>query len=227
ALRAQLKLGLPMGGSILIGASGLSMMALFIARLGTVPVAGHQIASNLSALLFMMPLALANATSTLVAQRIGARDVRHAQRLGWHGLQLALAVALAMGGAVFLAREGLARLYTRDAAVVAAALPLLAWVALFHVADAAQAVLSFVLRAWHVATLPMFIFAASQWGVGLGGGTLLAFAVLPGVPAALHGAIGYWVAVTTGLLLSATSLRLLLVVVLRRQRATAALSAAA
>jgi MATE family multidrug resistance protein len=227
ALRAQLRLGLPMGGSILIGASGLSLMALFIARLGTVPVAGHQIAANLSALLFMMPLALANATSTLVAQRIGARELHHAHRLGWHGLQLALMVALAMGGAVFLARAGLAKLYTREPAVVAAALPLLAWVALFHVADAAQAVLSFVLRAWHVATLPMFVFAASQWGVGLGGGTVLAFGGAVGVPAALQGAIGYWVAVTAGLVLSSGLLGLLLARTLRQQRAGAAVSVAA
>ncbi|MCK7493962.1 MAG: MATE family efflux transporter [Comamonadaceae bacterium] len=37
-------------------------MAIFIARLGTTPVAGHQIAANLVSLLFMMPLALGSAT---------------------------------------------------------------------------------------------------------------------------------------------------------------------
>ena len=81
ALRKQLQLGIPMGLSILIEVTGFSFMALFIARLGTTPVAGHQIAANLVALLFMMPLAMANATSTLVAQRIGAGDVLDARRL--------------------------------------------------------------------------------------------------------------------------------------------------
>ena len=36
-------------------------MAIFISRLGTTPVAGHQIAVNLVSLMFMMPLAIANA----------------------------------------------------------------------------------------------------------------------------------------------------------------------
>ena len=36
--------------------------------------------------------------------------------------------------------------------IVAAALPLLAWVALFHVADAAQTIAAFVLRAYRIAT---------------------------------------------------------------------------
>ena len=62
-------------------------MAFFIARLGATPVAGHQIAVNIVSMLFMMPLALANATATLVAQRIGAGDPRDARRIGWHGLQ--------------------------------------------------------------------------------------------------------------------------------------------
>ena len=72
-------------------------------------------------------------------------------------------------------RHSVLRLYTDDAAVIAAALPLLAWVALFHTADAAQCVAAFVLRAYRIATLPMLIFAVSLWGVGLGGGYVLAF----------------------------------------------------
>ena len=49
--------------TILIEVTGFAFMAIFIARLGATPVAGHQIAANLVSLMFMMPLALANATS--------------------------------------------------------------------------------------------------------------------------------------------------------------------
>jgi len=109
------------------------------------------------------------------------------------------------------------QLYTHDAAVVAAALPLLAWVALFHTADAAQAVASFVLRAYRIATLPMIIFAVSLWGVGLGGGYVLAFDLTGLTPPALRGARGFWVASTAGLVLAALGLSGLLLLVLRRQ----------
>ena len=138
SLKALLKLGVPMGLAILVEVTGFSFMAIFIARLGETAVAGHQIAVNLVSLLFMLPLGLSNATSTLVAQRIGAADLADARRLGWHGLQLTLGLALLVGSAVYLMRQGVVGLYTGNASVVAAALPLLAWVALFHAADAVQ-----------------------------------------------------------------------------------------
>ncbi len=224
ALRAQLALGVPMGLSILIEVSGFSLMVVFIARMGTHAVAGHQIAANLVSLLFMLPMALASATSTLVAQRVGARDQPDAQRLAQHGIALGLGVACAAGGLIYLGREGVVRLYTQEAAVVAATLPLLAWVTLFHIADAAQTLGSFVLRAYRVATLPMIIFAASLWGVGLGGGYVVAFDVTGRTPPALRGAPGYWAASSAGLVLAGALLLALVWRVMRRQQQPAAAS---
>jgi len=63
-----LKLGLPIGLSYLIEVTSFAFMALFIAKLGTVPLAGHQIVANLGTVLYMLPLSLSIATSTLVAQ---------------------------------------------------------------------------------------------------------------------------------------------------------------
>lgn len=218
ALRAQLRLGIPMGLTILIEVTGFTFMAIFISRLGTSAVAGHQIAANLVALMFMMPLSLGNATGALVAQRIGAEDLADARRIGWHGVFIGSAVAGAMGTLVFFGREGVLGLYTSDASVIAAALPLLAWVAVFHLADAMQGMVAFVLRAWRIVTVPVVIFVVALWGVGLGGGYQLAFDPLGVVPAALHGARGFWVASTAGLIVAAMSLGALLVTVLRQQQ---------
>ena len=87
--------------------------------------------------------------------------------------------------------------------MAAVALPLMAWMALFHVLDAAQTMAAFVLRSWHVASAPMFIFAAALGGVGLGGGYVLAFNVLGNTPTWLQGAPGYWAAGSAGLALAA------------------------
>jgi MATE family multidrug resistance protein len=225
SMRALLKLGIPMGLGIGVEVTGFAFMAIFISRLGETAVAGHQIAANLVSLLFMMPLGLSNATSTLVAQRIGAGDISDARRLGWHGLQFTLGVSLLVGGSVFFGREGVVRLYTDNPAVVAAALPLLAWVALFHAADAVQTLAAFVLRAWRIATLPTVIYVLALWGVGLGGGYALAFNLGGAVPVAWHGARGYWIASTAGLTVAAVALAGLLAWVLaqkRRQRAAPA-----
>jgi MATE family multidrug resistance protein len=218
AVAAQLRLGVPMGLGIVIEVTGFTFMAFFIARLGTSAVAGHQIAANLAALLFMMPLAIGNATSTLVAQAIGGREFGDARRLGWHGLALGTGLATLMGGAVFLLRVPVVGLYTADPAVQATALALVAWLAWFHVGDAAQCVAAAALRAWRVATVPVVIYALAIWGVGLGGGYLLAFDVLAIAPPALRGAPGFWVAGAASLALTAVALGAFLAWMLRRHR---------
>jgi MATE family multidrug resistance protein len=218
ALAAQVKLGVPMGGSILIEVTGFASMAFFISRFGATPVAGHQVAANLVSLLFMVPMALGNATSTLAAQSVGAGALADARRVAWHGIELAALVALGVGSVVFFGREGVVRLYTHDEVIVAAALPLLAWVALFHFVDAMQIVAALTLRAWRIATVPLLIYATSIWGLGVGGGYAVAFN-LPGfVPPWLHGARGFWVMSTLGLGAAALGLVLFLAWVLRRQR---------
>lgn len=217
-LGAHLRLGVPMGASILIEVSGFAFMALFISRLGTTPVAGHQLAVNLVSVLFMVPLAIGNAAGTLVAQRIGAQDSRDARQLGWHGLLIGCLLAAVMGGAVYAAREPVLGLYTRDPLVLAAALPLVAWVALFHVADAAQTVAAFVLRAYRIAVVPVVIYVAALWGVGLGGGYVLAFNPTGQVPQTLQGARGFWFASTAGLVLAGVALSAFMLWMMRRER---------
>ena len=66
-LWALIRLGVPMGFTYLIEITSFTLMAIFIARLGTVVLAGHQIAANLGAVAYMVPLSLSIATSTLAA----------------------------------------------------------------------------------------------------------------------------------------------------------------
>ena len=206
ALAGLLRLGVPIGLAILVEVTGFAAMALFISRLGTLPVAGHQIAANLVSLMFMVPLALANAGSTLVAQRVGAGDRADAQRLGWHTLQFSLLLATLLGVAVHLGRDLIVAVYTADAAVAAAALPLLTWVVVFHVADAGQTVGAFVLRAWRITTVPMLIYVGALGLLGLGGGYVVAFNLSGATPPELQGSRGFWAASTTGLVLAALAM---------------------
>ena len=226
SLIGLVKLGVPMGLSIAIEVTGFTFMAFFISRIGATPVAGHQIAVNMVSLMFMMPLAIANASSTLVAQRVGADDWVDARRLGWHGLEIGVAIAALMGGTVYLLREPILGLYTHDPVIIGAAFPLLAWVAVFHVADAAQTVAAFVLRAYRHATAPLVIYALAIWGVGLGGGYALAFSGSGWVPEALRGALGFWSAATVGLIFAGTGMSLFLLWMLRQQRRSLTLAQA-
>jgi MATE family multidrug resistance protein len=210
AQRELLRLGLPMGAAYLIEVSGFTFMALFIARLGAVPVAGHQIAANLSTVLFMTPLALGQAASTLVAQSVGAGHRAQARQLGWHGIVLATILAVLMALLLWVLREPLLRAYSSDPVIVQAAFSLLALSLTYHVLDSCQTVAAFTLRAYKVATLPMLIYALCVWGVGLGVGYALAFNLSAHVPLGLQGAAGFWAANIVGLTLASLLLCLTL-----------------
>jgi MATE family multidrug resistance protein len=218
SLAALLRLGVPMGLSILIEVTGFSFMAFFVSRIGATVVAGHQIAANMVSMMFMLPLAIANASSVLVAQRLGAGDPADARRIGWAGLEVGVLIAGAFGSAVYLLRETIVGLYTSDAVIVAAALPLLAWVALFHVADAAQTISAFVLRAYRIATVPLVVYVVAVWGIGLGGGYVAAFDLAGVSPPWMHGVRGFWSMATLGLTTAALGMAGFLACKLHRER---------
>ncbi len=215
---ALLRHGVPMGATVLVEVTGFAFMAFFMARLGTATVAGHQIVANLCGLLFMSSLALANATTTLVAQRLGARDQADAVRLGWHGGAIACLLALGLGLLATALSQPITRLYTGDAQVAAAALPLMVWVAAFHLGDAAQTVANLVLRAWHVTTWPLVLYVVSLWGLGLGGGYLLAQGLWAGQPDWLSGASAYRAASTVSLWVVSVALWALVAWVVRNKQ---------
>jgi MATE family multidrug resistance protein len=196
ALRELLALGLPMGATFMVDVTAFTFMALFIARLGPETSAAHQIAANVAVFTFMVPLALGNATGVLVGQALGAGESRRARHAGLLGLGVACGIAALTGLAIWLGTGPLARAYTPDPVVAAAAAGLLAVVAVYHVADAAQAVMAQVLRGYKRATAPMVIYAVSLWGVGLGGGYLLGLTDAFG-PA--RGAAGFWWAAVASL----------------------------
>ncbi|AGW91120.1 MULTISPECIES: MATE family efflux transporter [Cupriavidus] len=193
-LRALLRLGVPMGLTYLIEITSFTLMSIFITRLGTVTLAGHQIIANLGAVAYMLPLSLAIATSTLVAQHIGARDLAGASRLAWRGIRLAAGLAMLTGALLWLLREPVLHAYASDPAVVAAALPLVLFVAFYQAFDAVQVMTAFILRAYKIALIPTLIYAGSLWGIGLGGGYMLGFGLIDGLPAFTRGAAGFWLA---------------------------------
>lgn len=192
AQRPLLALGVPMGLSYLIEVTAFTFMALFIARLGELALGGHQITANFATVLYMLPLSIASATGTLVAQAIGARRLDDARRIGNDGIRLAAAASVTIGILVWLTRESIIRAYTPNPAIIAAALPLFAFISFYQLFDSIQVTAAFVLRAYKVAIVPTIIYALALWGVGLGGGYALGFNLSGMTPMALRGAAGFW-----------------------------------
>ena len=221
AQRALLKLGIPMGLSYLIEVTAYTFMALFIARIGTTAVASHQVTANFGTVLYMLPLSIANATGTLVAQALGAKQLDEARRIGHAGIRLAALASVTVGVMVWLFRDLIIRAYTPDEAVIAAAMPLFLFIAFYQLFDSVQVTTAFVLRAYKVAFVPTLIYAVALWGIGLCGGYLMGLDPLGIAPEAVHGARGFWLGNSASLALVAVGLLWYLRRVERRAMAAA------
>jgi MATE family multidrug resistance protein len=191
AIREFLKLGIPIGLTFIADVTAFTFMALFIARLGPVFSGAHQIAANLAALAFMIPLSLGNATSVLVGQALGGEQPQRARRICWEATRLGMSIALAVCVIFWLGAPYIAAFYTIDVQVQAVAIPLIVMVGIYHVGDALQAITVNALRGYKNSVVPMVIYTVTLWVPGLGGGILLGLTNTLG-PA--QGAAGFWLA---------------------------------
>lgn len=199
-LRELFHLGIPMSLSYTLEATSFTVITLLAARLGTTVMGGHQVVANLAAVCFMIPLSLSVATATLTAQAVGAGEPWRARRTALTGMRMAAVVGVATAAAVWALRAGIVGLYTGDPGVAAMALSLIPFLAAFHLFDAIQTVVSFVLRAYKIALAPTVVHALALWGIGVLGGYHVAFRGAWGPP---WGIAGMWMMQTVALGLAA------------------------
>ncbi len=205
--RNLLRVGGPVALSYFLEVSAFTSVALMVAHLGAVVVAGHQIVINFSGMIYMVPQSLATALSVRVGQAIGAGDYHAARFNSLTGMVAGLACALLSSLTVLLLREPIAAMYTPDAAVIRLATSLLLFAALFQLCDAAQCIATGALRGYKVTASPMVVHLIAFWGVGLAGGAWLGLGSgqLFGLQLPL-GVHGFWLALTLSLTLAAVLL---------------------
>lgn len=204
-----LRLGVPTAVSVLVEVTSFTLMALFIARQGATASAAHQIASNLAALMFMLPMSLGIATSARVSHWRGAGrpdTAVHTLRIGLF-ITLGAAASLALG--MLAGKDLIPNWYSQDPVVVTMASGLLVWIALFHIGDALQGFAGYVLRSYRITIAPMLVYSASLWGVGLGLAYAWAYVGLLGL-AARPLPSTFWITSGLALAICATALLALL-----------------
>ena len=191
ALGELLRLGLPMGFSSFVEITAFTLIALLVAKLGASVVAGHRIVGNLSALIYMLPLALAIATLVLVGQAVGGRDSRGARRAAKTGIVLATGLSTLVSILIWFVRDPIFAAYTTDPAVHGLAASLLIYICLYQFFDAIQTIAAHALRGYKITFGPMLIHTLCFWGIGLAGGYGLAFYGI-GELLPPQGVAGFW-----------------------------------
>jgi MATE family multidrug resistance protein len=159
-------LGFPIGLQFLLEWGVFGTVMLLMGRLGTVPVAAHQIAINVASLTFMVPLGVAAAAAVLVGHAVGRGDARAAARAARAALATGVAFMSLMALLLLAFPVPLAKLYSRDVEVIALAATLLPIAGTFQIFDGVQVVSIGILRGLGDTRAPFVIAVLGFWLLG-------------------------------------------------------------
>jgi len=191
-LGRMIRLGAPIGAQFQMEFGAFAAIGLFMGWLGTAQMAAHQVALNLVAFTFMVPVGIAAAAAVQVGQEVGRGNADGARRSA--GAALGLGVGFMCATAVlFLTMPGaFGRLYTDDAGVLAVVIVLLPIAGVFQVFDGVQAVAAGVLRGVGDTRAPMWINLLGFWFLGVPFSLVFGFGLG-------WGAAGLWWGLAAGL----------------------------
>lgn len=197
ALKRVFLLGLPIGITSFAEGGLFTGSTIMMGWLGEVPLAAHGIALQLTALMFMVHLALSEAATIRAAGHYGRRDEGELRR----GAAAAVSMSLGFGVLVviiFLAIPGpLVAAFMdpdepRREAVLSLGIVLLMLSALFQFVDALQAMVLGLLRGVQDTRVPMWLACLSYWVIGIPISYVMAFPLG-------WGPEGLWLGLTVGL----------------------------
>ena len=195
-MRQLVVIGAPISMSFLLEYGLFAAAALLMGLIGTTALAAHQIALQVTAILFMVPYGIGIAATVRVGHAVGRNDAAAVKRAGFVAAMLGIVLASALTLAVILARFAIARFFFGEAVESAGvAIELTATLlmvgATFFVADGIQTVAAGALRGMSDTSVPLLFATISYWLIGFPAAYGLAF---PG----RFGAIGVWIGLSCG-----------------------------
>ena len=195
------RLGWPISITSLSEVGLFAAAAVMMGWLGTVPLAAHGIAMQLTSLTFMVHLGLSNAATVRAGNAYGRADVAHLARGAWVVTVMSLAFALATVALFVLTPEFFINIFIlKDeparAEILSIGVGLLFMAGLFQLVDGTQAIALGTLRGVQDTRLPMVYAALSYWGIGVPAAYVMCFVLG-------WGGIGVWGGLALGLAVAA------------------------
>src|SRR6266851_1571284 len=195
-LRQLIVIGAPISISFLLEYGLFATAALLMGLIGTTALAAHQIALQVTAILFMVPLGIGIAATVRVGHAVGRGDAAAVKRAGFVAVLLGMVLVSALTLTVILTRFAIARFFFGEAAESAGAVieltaTLLMVGATFFVADGIQTVAAGALRGMSDTRVPLLFAAVSYWLIGFTAAYGLAFRTP-------LGATGVWIGLSCG-----------------------------
>ncbi len=165
--RKLLVLGLPVALSVSFETTAFSGATVMAGWLGETPLAAYQLSTNVTSFFYMLSLGFATAAAVRVGNAVGRGDRPGVAQAGWLAVGMVFLLMMAIGLALHFLRARITAIYTEDAAMTAAALPVLAILSFLIVFDGVQGVLMGALRGTADVVLPTLIYALAFWGCSI------------------------------------------------------------
>lgn len=195
-MRKLVIVGAPISISFLLEYGLFGAAGLLMGVISTSALAAHQIALQITAILFMVPLGISMAATVRVGQAIGRNDATGIRRAGFVAVVLGIAVVAALTLAVIAGRSGIAHVFfgaaadsAGDAIYLVETLLLIG--ATFFIADGIQTIAAGALRGMNDTRVPLLFAVVSYWLVGFASAWWLAFSTP-------LGALGVWIGLSIG-----------------------------
>lgn len=161
-----LKLGYPLGISVLCEVSFFTAASMVLASFGPVVVGAQQISLNVSSVIFSLPLSLGIAVSIRMAWHTGRRNAAGIDALTRTGLCTTVLLSLFVMLLIIAFRYEVIALYTKDSQLVSIAQGLLILCAVYQCPDSIQSFMGGVLRGLHDTEMISRINVFTYWCVG-------------------------------------------------------------
>jgi MATE family multidrug resistance protein len=202
-MRRLVAIGAPISMSFMMEYGLFSAAALLMGLISTTALAAHQVALQVTAILFMVPYGISMAATVRVGHAVGRNDPSAVKRAGLVAILLGIVLVAGFTLAVIVSRFAIARAFfgvADDAsAAVGLAANLLLVGATFFIADGVQSIAAGSLRGMNDTRVPLLFAAISYWLIGFTTACLLGFRTE-------LGAIGVWIGLSVGTAIYATLL---------------------
>lgn len=161
------RLGAPIGLQMTLEVTAFGVIGLMMGMLGAAELGAHQIAINLAATTFMVPLGVGAAAAVRVGRAVGAHDAPTARRAAKVALLLGVGFMALAAIAFTAAPRFFAELFTIDRRVASIAALLIPIAGIFQVFDGIQAVAAGVLRGIGDTRAPLIVNLFGFWLLGV------------------------------------------------------------
>jgi len=195
-VRQTVVIGAPISLAFLLEYGMFSAAGLLMGLISTSALAGHQVALQIVAILFMIPYGISMAATVRVGHAAGRHDAAGIRRAGFTAMLLGLAIIAVLTLVVLAARFPIVHLFLGEDvadvdATVELATTLLAVGASFFITDALQSIAAGALRGIKDTRIPLLFAVIGYWLIGFPACYALAFHSPLGAP-------GIWVGLSVG-----------------------------